>query len=417
MNPIESVASGLASIRTHAMRSVLTLVGIIVGVAAVVAMFSFVNGIKTRVLEDFAQAGFDNVFFIGNMRPYNPDGLARLNASAGLTLQDTETLRSEVPEIRYLCPTTASNLVIRAGSEARHGEVFGITPDGFPLLKFELGSGREVTWGDVEANARVCVLGQILKETLFGEANAVGSSILLGDEKFIVVGVLRMKQFSPMFGHSGQEEYHEKAYIPITTATHYLTGSKRLDYFALRLRDGTDIAAAYEKVHSILLREHHQIEDFQIENVAQQIAQAVEAVGQVTRTWSMILGAIATVSLLVGGIGLLSVLMISVNERIREIGIRKAVGAENHAVFQQFLVESVTISAAGGVMGLLLGAVLCKLITVFAARAGQAFVIPVSGTGALLGIGFALCVGVLFGWYPAFKASRLDPIEAIARHI
>jgi ABC-type antimicrobial peptide transport system permease subunit len=417
MNLFESIAGGLSAIRTHTLRSALTLVGIVVGVASVVAMFSLVSGVKTRVLEDFARVGFDNVFFIANMRAHNPDRLARLNASEGLTFEDTEVLRRDVPEIQYLCPTTESELIVRAGSEARRSTVFGITPDGFPLLRFEKGAGREVTWGDVDAHAHVCVLGEIIKGKLFAGKEAVGETVLLGDEKFTVVGVLRMKEFSPMFGRSGQEEYHEKIYVPITTAMHYMTGSRRLDYFALRLRDGTDISAAYEKIRGILLREHRQIEDFQIENVAQNIAEAIAGVNRVTRTWSMILGSIATVSLLVGGIGLFSVLLISVNERIREIGIRKAVGAENRAVFQQFLVESVTISAVGGLMGLLLGAGICSLITLIASREGQQFTIPVSGTGASLGIGFSLGVGVLFGWYPAHKASRLDPIEAITRPV
>jgi len=417
MNLIECIGSGLASIWTHKTRSVLTLVGIIVGVASVVAMFSFVSGIKARVLEDFARAGFDNVFFIANMRAYNPDNLARMKASEGLTLEDTEVLRRDVEEIEYLCPVASSDLVARAGNEARHCETFGVTPDGFPLLKFEIGRGREITWQDVESNAHVCVLGQRIKEKLFGDADPLGATVLLKDEKFTVVGALRMKQFSPMFGDADQDENHERIYVPITTAMHYLTGSRRLNYFALRLQDGTDISLAYEKVHRVLLREHRQIEDFQIENVAQNIAEAIEGVDRISRTWSLILGAIATVSLLVGGIGLLSVLMISVNERIREIGIRKAVGAEDRAVFQQFLIESVTISAFGGLVGLLLGAGLCKLISIFAARAGQQFTIPVSGTGSLLGIVFAIAVGILFGLYPALKASRLDPIQAISRHV
>ncbi len=416
MDLIESIGSGLTAIRTHTLRSVLTLVGIIVGVASVVAMFSFVNGVKARVLEDFANSGFDNVFFVANRRPDNPDNVARLKASVGLSFHDTEVLRREVPEILYLCPTTESGLVARAGSEARRVETFGVSPDGFPLLKLDLGEGREISWADLETNAHACVLGEIIKERLFGSANAVGQSVRLGDERFTVVGVLRMKQFSPMFGRSGQEEYHEKIYIPVTTAMHYLTGTKRLAYFAIRLRNGTDIPAAYQKIHSILLREHRQIEDFQIENVAENIAEALRAVDRVARTWSLILGSVATISLLVGGIGLLSVLLISVHERIREIGIRKAIGADDSAVFRQFLVESVTLSAVGGVIGLLLGAGLCRLITFFAQRAGQAFDIPVSGTGALLGVGFALGVGVLFGWYPAFLASRLDPIAAISRN-
>jgi ABC-type antimicrobial peptide transport system permease subunit len=416
MNLLESISSGLAALWTHKLRSALTLVGIVVGAASVVAMFSFVSGLKARVIEDFRHLGFDNVFFIGNHHVHNPDNLASLKASKGLTLHDTEVLLAEVPEIQQLCPATESYLVARAGSEARRCPTFGVSPDGFPILKLEIGEGRFLTWTDVKEHSRVCVMGQLIKERLFGEDDAVGRTILLGDEEFTIVGVLRLKEFSAMFGNSGQEQHHQRIYIPMTTSMYYLTGSKRLAYFALRLREGTDISAAYEKIHAILLREHRQIEDFQIENVAQNIAEAIAAVDRIAAIWSTILGSIATVSLLVGGIGLLSVLLISVNERLREIGIRKAVGAKDRAVFQQFLVEAVTISGVGGLAGLSLGAGLCKLISIFAARAGQGVEIPVSGTGMLLGIGFAIGVGLLFGLYPAFKASRLDPITAISRH-
>lgn len=417
MNPIESITSGLASLWSHKLRAALTLVGIVVGAASVVAMFSFVSGIKTRVMEDFAQLGFDNVLFIGNSRVHNPDNLASLKASKGLTLEDTEVLLAEIPEIQLLTPATESHLVVRAGNEARHCPVFGVSPDGFPLLKFQLGEGRLLTWSDVDNHARVCVLGQIVKERLFGEEQrAVGKKVLVGDEEFAVVGVLRMKEFSPMFGNSGQEQEHQRVYIPVTTGMYYLSGSRQIAYLALRLREGTDINAVYERIHHLLLREHRQIEDFEIENVAANIAEGIAAVERIANIWGMILGSIATVSLLVGGIGLLSVLMISVSERLREIGIRKAVGAPDGAVFQQFLVESVTISAVGGIAGLFLGAGLCKLITIFAARAGQMIAIPVSGAGLALGIGFALGVGVLFGLYPALKASRLDPIAAISSH-
>lgn len=398
------------------MRSALTLFGIVVGVAAVVAMTSFVGGISTRIMEDFDRLGFDNVFFIANMRPHNPENLARLKASKGLTLTDTETLREEIPEILYMCPTVARDRIVRAGSEARRAEVFGTTPDGFDVLKMELGQGRLLTWLDLDSHARVCVLGELIKEKLFGDANPVGEDVFLGDEKFRIAGVLRMKEFSPMFGNSGQEEFHERIYIPITTAMHYITGSKSIDYFAVRFRDDADIAATYEKIHAVLLREHRQIEDFQIENIAQQIAEAIEGVERITQTWNTILGSVATVSLLVGGIGLLSVLIISVNERLREIGVRKAVGAPDHQIFQQFLVESITISIVGGLVGVGLGAGLCKLITFGASRLGQEIVVPVSGGGSLLGLSFAIGVGLLFGLYPAMRASRLDPIEAISRY-
>ena len=416
MNVFESVLGGLSSIWTHKLRSGLTLVGIVVGVASVVAMHSFVGGIRDRVMADMDRLGFDNVFFVSNMRPYNPDNLASLKASKGLTLADTEVLRRDIPEITSICPTTESGVVARAGGEARRLDVFGVTPDGFTILKLEIDQGRVLSWSDVDGNARVCVLGELVKDKLFGDSNAVGRDVLLRDVKFRVVGVLRMKEFSQMFGESGQEDFHERIYLPITTAQHYLTGSRNIDYFALRLADGTDIAAAYEKVHDTLLHQHRMVEDFEIENIAQNIAEAVEGVERISRTWNTILGSIAAVSLLVGGIGLLSVLIISVNERLREIGIRKAVGASDADIFRQLLVESVTISLVGGLAGLGLGAGLCKLITFGAARAGQDFVIPVSGVGAALGISFALIVGLVFGLYPAATASRLDPIDAISRY-
>lgn len=416
MNIFESIASGLAAIGSHKLRSALTLFGIVVGVAAVVAMTSFVGGISTRIMDDFKKMGFDNVFFVSNMRPYNPDGRALPKASKGLTLHDTQVMREEIPEILYLCPTVAEYMIGQAGSEVRRTEIFGVTPDGFPLLKMVLGEGRMITWSDVDNHERVCVLGNTVKENFFGDANAVGEDIILGGERFRVIGELKLKEFSPMMGGSGQEEYHRRVYIPVTTAMYYLSGSKSLDYFAIRFRDGVDIGGAYEKVHALLMREHRQIEDFQIENIAEHIAEAIEQVNEITRTWNTILGSIATVSLLVGGIGLLSVLIISVNERLREIGVRKAVGAEDRAIFQQFLVESVTISLVGGLAGVALGAALCKLITFGAARMGQEFIIPVSGTGVLMGLSFAAGVGILFGLYPAIKASRLDPIDAISRY-
>jgi putative ABC transport system permease protein len=283
-------------------------------------------------------------------------------------------------------------------------------------MKFRMGPGREITWTDVEKSARVAVLGQLIKEDLFGDANAVGEDVLIGSQKFRIVGVLRMKEFSQMFGGGEQNQDHERVYIPATTCVHYLTGSKNVDYFAIRIRKGSNIGEAYDNIHRVLLREHRQVEDFQIENVAAQIAEAIEGVEEITRTWNMILSSIATVALLVGGIGLLSVLIISVNERLREIGVRKAVGAEDSAIFQQFIVESVTISLVGGLVGVGLGAGLCELITFGAAQMGQDMVIPVSMPGVALGMSFAVAVGFLFGLYPAFKASRLDPIEAISRY-
>jgi len=416
MDVLESIQSGLHSIWSHKLRSALTLFGIVVGVAAVVTMFSFVGGISKRIMDDFEQLGFDNVFFVSWRPPDNPEDLASLKVSEGLTLRDTEVLREEVEDIEWLCPTVATRIVGRAGNQARHFNVFGATPDGFPILKLETGAGRTLNWIDVDNHARVAVLGEIAKEDLFGERNAVGEEMLIGNQRFTVVGVLQMKEFSRMFGGDGQQEYHERVYIPVTTGIHYFKGSKTIDYFAVRIRDGADIGATYDQIHEILLREHRGVEDFYIENVAEQIAEAITSVEQVTDTWNTILSSIATVSLLVGGIGLLSVLIISVNERLREIGIRKAVGAEDRAVFQQFIIESVTISLVGGLVGLSLGAGLCKLITFGAAQMGQDFVIAVSGAGSALGLSFAVAVGFVFGLYPAIKASRLDPIEAISRY-
>jgi len=417
VNLLESVASGLASIWSNKLRSALTLVGIIVGVASVIAMFSFVGGIASRVREDFEKIGFDNTFFVGNMDAMNPEGRASLKASKGLMLHEIDILEAEVPEIRGITPVVAHYGVLRGGNEALHGEVFGITPDGFILFELNLGPGRYISDLDVENHARVCVLGELIKNDLFGEeADAIGRHVLIEDVSFEVVGVLAMKDFSQMFGNSGQEQEHRRIYTPTTTMTYYIAGTKRIDTFAVKLYEDSDISAAYDHIHETLIREHRGIEDFQIENIAEQLAEAKMQMETMSAQWSMILGSIATVSLLVGGIGLLSVLIISVNERLREIGIRKAVGAEDRTIFQQFIIESVTISTVGGFIGVALGAGLCKLITFGAQAAGQDIVIPVSGMGVVLGLGFSIIVGFLFGLYPAVKASRLDPIEAISRY-
>ncbi|MCD4690866.1 ABC transporter permease, partial [bacterium] len=329
MNLFESVASGLASIWSHKTRSSLTLVGIVVGVASVVSMFSFVNGITTRIREDFEQIGFDNTFFVGNMNPMNPDGRANLKASKGLMLHEIDILEAEVPEIRGITPVVTYYGVLRAESEAIRGEVFGISPAGFTLFELNLGEGRYLTDIDVANHARVCVLGELIKQDLFGDANAIGDHVFIGNVYFEVVGVLGMKEFSAMFGNSGQEEEHRRVYTPSTTMTHYIAGTKQIDVFAVKLYEDSDIADAYDSIHAVLLREHRGVEDFQIDNVAEQLAQAEVQIEEMSAQWTMILGSIATISLLVGGIGLLSVLIISVNERLREIGIRKAVGAEN----------------------------------------------------------------------------------------
>ncbi|HEY8073146.1 MAG TPA: ABC transporter permease [Labilithrix sp.] len=406
MNPFVTLRIALRAILRNKMRAFLTTLGIIIGVGAVIAMMAIGAGAKAQVEAAFQAMG-TNILIILPGSTSSGGSFGGFGSMPTLTWDDLAAIKAEVTTVRAVAPQLRSNQSLVSEETNWTTSVTGTTPEYFDIRSWPTEQGNVFSQGDVDAGSKVVVLGATVVDRLFGpSANPVGQTVRVGNTPFAVVGVLAKKGQSP----TGQD-YDDAAFIPVTTFAHRIQGG--LGKFMtgtiyVQAAGPNDIPRALSDIKTLLRDRHHlapgQDDDFSIRNLSE-IAGAQQ---QGTDTMTTLLASVAAVSLLVGGIGIMNIMLVSVTERTREIGIRMAIGAKPRSILLQFLIEALVLSVAGGIIGVALGVGTASWL---AGRfhwpmAIQVDVIAVS-------VGFSALVGIVFGLYPARKASQLDPIDAL----
>ncbi|HHV61267.1 MAG TPA: FtsX-like permease family protein [Firmicutes bacterium] len=400
MNLAESLMTAISSLSSNKLRSFLTMLGVIIGVAAVVAMVSVGEGARTRVTSQIGSLGSNLVTVTpGRMRALPGMAFGHRGEFNILTYSHfIELKQAGLPGAAAILAEASTRKVIRYGKNSTTTTVVGTTPEYCDARNFHVEFGRFFTQYDLDQMTCVAVLGRTAAEDLFGTADsALGTTIRIGNVNFRVIGVMESKTM-------GGRDLGDQVFVPITTAQMRLTGNRYLQSITVQATSAENTGPVYNRLYGFFLRKLKDPEKFTVTN-QQDILNTIEGV---TGTLTLLLGAITGISLLVGGIGIMNIMLVSVAERTREIGLRKAIGAKPRDILIQFMIESSTLSGVGGVVGVLSGIGLARLIARFSNW---------STTISFASIAIALCVsigvGLFFGIYPAQRASRLSPIVAL----
>ena len=407
----ELVLDALREIRGHKLRSLLTLSGIVFGAASVVSMTSLAAAMKSLVYQDLISMGFSRSF---NVRDRGPASDARGAAALrykGLRLADIEALRALPGVASVHGRNLGRDYVVNGPADRREIRIDGVDAGYLEFRNYRITSGRSIRPLDVTNRARVAVVGSELVGQLFGAAAPVGQTITVDGVRFLVVGVVAPIEFDII--PADFTFVARRIYIPYTYLTRYSQGEGRVDQALVTAAASAEFSEVLRRGDALLRQRHGGANDFEIGNEAADVLSDLAMADNILGGWNAVMFTIAGVTLIVGGIGLFSVLLISVRERVREIGIRKALGADDGAIMRLFLAESLTLAFLGAVLGIAGGAGLTVVTELIGRQFGKPFAIPVNVPGVALAVIFALIVGFLFGWYPARRAARLDPIEAI----
>jgi putative ABC transport system permease protein len=403
----ETLRTGLEAVRTHRLRSSLTMLGILIGIAAVILTVGLGEGAQAKVSGQINALG-SNLLIVSPGSSTSSSGVrGGFGSASTLTVRDAAALSNKTvaPDIKAVAPTVSQSESLTAGSTNWTTSVVGSQPDWLPVRARTLSEGRFITSADIASRAAVVVLGTTTAQELFGGASAVGQTVTMNSIPFQVIGEL-----API-GSSSTTDQDDTAVVPITTAqTRLIGGSSRSSVSTIYLEAASSktLSAAYQEANNELLATHNITlaanADFSIATQQSILSTATS----VDKTLTILLAGIAAISLLVGGIGVMNIMLVSVTERIKEIGLRKALGAPPRVIRRQFLVESSVLGFAGGILGVGLGIVGAVLLPKVISQP-----IAISGLAAAGAIAVAVAIGVVFGVYPASRAARLAPIDAL----
>jgi putative ABC transport system permease protein len=407
MKILASVRIALRALRVNRLRSALTMLGIIIGVAAVIAMVAVGSGATARITEQIQSIGSNLIIILSGSVT---SGGIRLGHGAAMTLseEDAKAIALECPAVAAASPSVRGTAQVVFGNNNWSTVIQGAAPEYLEIRDYRVVSGRPFTWQDVDGATKVALVGRTVVENLFGGTDPVGQIVRIKKVPFTVLGVLSPKGQSP-----GGQDQDDIILLPISTAKKKVLGVSQANARAVGAimvqARGPMVMKEAEAQIVTLLRQRHRLQpgqedDFNVRNLSDVFAAQEDS----ARVMSILLGAIASVSLVVGGIGIMNIMLVSVTERTREIGLRLAVGARARDILTQFLVEAVTLSLIGGLIGIALG-LLASLLISYLAK----WTTLISGSAILVAFAFSALVGVFFGYYPARKAAFLDPIEAL----
>lgn len=395
----ESVLMAWSSIISNKMRSLLTMLGIIIGVAAVIALMSIGYGVQSSIESNISSLG-TNTITITPGTGRKPGIRPAAGSMQTLTYKDYEAIKN-LPNISYAAPLVKTSYVVVNGNKNWTTRIYGCTEDYAKLSDLNVSEGRFWTAREYNERARVAVIGQTVATSLFGEESPIGQKIRINGDPFTVIGLLEAKGYSFM-------DQDDRILIPFTTVQERMLHITYVNNIAISSENSSDLSQIETDVTNLLRLRHHIAtgadDDFSIQN-SQDLLKTMEST---TRTLTIFLGSIAAISLLVGGIGIMNIMLVSVTERTKEIGIRKALGATYEMIIVQFLIESVTVSVAGGLIGVILGIIISKIIPYVSTLTTVLTVTPILGSFL-----FSVLIGLIFGIYPAQKAAKLNPIDAL----
>jgi putative ABC transport system permease protein len=404
---MQSIRIALRSLRVNKLRSALTMLGIIIGVGAVIAMVAVGAGASARVAEQIQSLGSNLIIVLSGSVT---SGGIRMGQGSQLTIteDDSAAIAREIPAIQVSAPSVRGTAQIVAGNLNWSTVVQGVTADYFEARDWPVVTGRAINPEDVEGATKVALIGQTTALNLFGEADPLGQIIRIRKVPFTVIGTLDRKGQNTW----GQDQ-DDVVVIPISSAKKKVLGKsnsnpRAVGSISVKVRAGEDMAEAEQQIRELLRQRHrlqpYQDDDFWLRNLSEVLQTQEES----SRVMTSLLAAIASVSLLIGGIGIMNIMLVSVTERTREIGLRMAVGARGRDILGQFLIEAVTLALIGGIIGIAIGLGGAEALTAYFQWRTE-----VAPEAIALAFSFAAIVGVTFGFYPAMRAARLDPIEAL----
>ncbi len=414
MNFLHCLQTAFANLRANKLRSALTMLGVIIGVSAVIVMVAIIEGASARITQEFQRLGSSLIIVF-----YEPDRKQLRTTTRridGMTMDDIRAIDAECSLVKDVSAELPMGNTLQAKYLDREMDVTpnGVQPAYERLRNVQVGQGRFISDNDVATWARVCVIGTKVRDELFQGVDPIGRDVQLAGINLTVVGVMAEK------GRSLEGDADKSLFVPLTTVQKRILGAERVGVVFAEPKDPRQLNAAMDQIWQLLMRRYDNLVGFHVDSQEN----ILNSINKVLAIFGIILGSIAGLALLVGGIGIMNIMLVSVTERTREIGIRKAVGAKRRDILTQFLIESAVVSGTGGLIGIALGAAVAysigyitqfvpALVDARTGAKGIAIYLPVAFS--LGAFAFSAFIGIFFGIYPAIRASRLDPIQAL-RH-